>query len=361
MTKLVKKRSETIGMPPGSLVYIGDKPNKEVAITVVNYDEKDYSEFTKTSFRECLIFAKETSHVTWIDINGFKQVKDLEYLGECFNLHSLVLEDVLNNDQRPKFEDYGDYLFIILKIIHHQEDTNEVLTQQVSIILGDNYVISLHENDEDIFTHVRQRLKVSNGRIRKLKADYLAYALVDLIVDHYFLVLEQLGEVVEDLEKELVANPLPATLKKIYRLKRDTILIRRAVWPLREVISQLERTDSSLIDEHTVLYLRDVYDHVTMIMDTIETYRDILTGMLDIYLSSMSNRLNEVMKVLTIIATIFIPLTFIAGVYGMNFEYMPELKWRWGYFYIWGIMIAVGLFMLHFFKKKGWIGGGRFF
>jgi magnesium transporter len=356
MASHVKKRSETIGMPPGSLVYVGDNPQKEMTITIENYNEHDFDELTKTSFRECLVFAKETSHVTWIDINGYQNLKDLEYLRECFQLHPLVLEDILNSDQRPKVEDFGDYLFIIAKMLRHDEKTNLVLTEQISLILGNNYVISLHENDPDIFAPVRQRLKNSSGRIRKVKADYLAYALLDLIVDHYFLVLEQLGEVVEDLEEELVSSANAATLNKIYSLKRNTILIRRAVWPLREVASKLDRSDSTLIEESTFLYLRDVYDHITIAMDSIETYRDILSGILDIYLSSISNRLNEVMKVLTIIATIFIPLTFIAGVYGMNFKYMPELDYHWGYHVcVLGMATIAGL-MLVLFKKKGWLG-----
>ena len=355
MATHVKKRSETIGMPPGSLVYIGDRLPKEVEITVANYNDEEYTEYTKTSFRECLIFAKETSHVTWIDINGFKDVKDLEYLGECFQLHPLVLEDILNSDQRPKIDDYDSYLFIILKMIHHDDKSGEVISEQISMILGDNFVISLHENDVDIFNLVRQRVKAGTGRIRKAKADYLAYALIDLIVDKYFLVLEQLGEVVEDLEEELVTNPTPATLNKIYHLKRDTIQIRRAVWPLREVVSKLARSDSPLIQEQTDLYFRDVYDHITIIMDSVETYRDILSGILDIYLSSVSNRLNEVMKVLTIIATIFIPLTFIAGLYGMNFKNMPELEWPYGYYMSLGLMASVALIMVIYFYRKGWI------
>jgi magnesium transporter len=267
-----------------------------------------------------------------------------------------VLEDILNSDQRPKIDDYEQYLFIILKTLHHEEGTHEVVTKQISMILGDNYVISLHENDVDIFDLVRKRLKAGTGRIRKAKADYLAYALIDLVVDNYFLVLEQLGEVVENLEEELVNSPTPATLNKIYHLKRDTIQIRRAVWPLREVLAKLTRSDSPLINEQTDLYIRDVYDHITIIMDSIETYRDILSGILDIYLSSVSNRLNEVMKVLTIIATIFIPLTFIAGVYGMNFEVMPELKWPWGYYACLSGMALLASMMLLFFKKKGWLG-----
>jgi magnesium transporter len=351
-----KKRSETIGMPPGSLVYLGDAPQKEVEIIVATYNEQEYGEYSQTSFRECLVFAEESSHVTWIDINGYQQVKDLEYLGKCFHLHPLVLEDILNSDQRPKVDDFGDYLFIILKMLHHDEKTNEVIAKQISLILGNSYVISLHEGEEDFLAHLRPRLNTKGSRIRREKADYLAYAILDLIVDHHFLVLEQLGEVVEDLEQELVDNPTPATLNKIYRLKRDTILIRRAVWPLREVVSNLEKSDSPLVKEGTFLYLRDVYDHITIIMDSIETYRDILSGILDIYLSSISNRLNEVMKVLTIIATIFIPLTFLAGVYGMNFKYMPELQYKWAYHACLLGMLLIAGGMLVFFKKKGWLG-----
>ncbi len=356
MATHVKKRSETIGLPPGSLVYIGDEPHREVKITIADYNDQEYNEDTKTSFRECVLSAGDKSRVTWIDINGYQDVKDLESLGECFHLHPLVLEDILYNDQRPKLDEYDDYLFIIVKMLHHDDTTYEVVTEQISIILGDNYVISLQQDHEDIFAHLRPRLKTGGSRIRREKADYLAYALLDLIVDHYFLVLEDLGEVVEDLEKELVANPNSATLKKIYRLKRDTIVMRRAVWPLREVLSKLTRTESPLIAPQTFVYLRDVYDHITIILDSVETYRDILSGILDIYLSSVSNRLNEVMKVLTIIATIFIPLTFIAGVYGMNFKNMPELEWPRGYYMALGIMGAVALYMVGFFWRKGWIG-----
>jgi magnesium transporter len=244
-------------------------------------------------------------------------------------------------------------------MVHVDENKKEITAEQINLIGGENFVISLHEHDEDIFEVIRERLKAAKGRIRRHGADYLAYTLVDLIVDHYFVILEEQGEVIEDLEAEVVTTPTPATLSQIHRLKREMIMLRKSVWPLREVVSRLERSESPLIKETTTLYLKDVYDHIIQIIDNIETYRDILSGMLDIYLSSVSNRLNEVMKVLTIIATIFIPLTFIAGVYGMNFEHMPELKWEYGYYYIIGVMIMVALFMLHFFKKKGWIGSKR--
>jgi magnesium transporter len=215
--------------------------------------------------------------------------------------------------------------------------------------------VSLHESEEDIFSPIRERLK-SGGKIRRSGADYLAYSLMDLVVDQYFLILEDLGETIENLEEELVAAPSPQTIHQIHRLKRDMIILRRSVWPLREVLSQLERRESPLIQEATAIYLKDVYDHVIQVIDTIETFREMLSGMLDVYLSSMSNRLNEIMKVLTIIATIFIPLTFIAGLYGMNFKHMPELEWRWGYFMVLGVMGLMCFGMLVYFKKKKWLG-----
>ncbi len=355
MGRLVKKRSQKAGLPPGTLVYTGDRFAKEVDITISRYNAQEYSEVGQKAFRECLLH--DPSRVTWINLNGIHQVEDLECLGDCFKLHPLVLEDVLNPDQRPKVEDYGDYLFLILRTLHLQEKTEEISTEQVSIILGDTYVISFHEQDQALFEPVRQRLKAGKGRIRQAGADYLAYALLDLIVDNYFVILERLGEVIEGLEEELITNPTPHTLNHIHRLKRDMIILRKSVWPLREVLSQLQRRESPLIRESTVLYLKDVYDHVIQVIDHIETFRDILAGMLDIYLSSISNRLNEVMKILTMIATIFIPLTFIAGIYGMNFKHMPELEWEWGYFSVLLIMFVVFVSMVCYFRKKGWLGG----
>ncbi len=355
MTKHVKKRSQKVGLPPGTLVYTGDRPGKDVEITVAFYDSQDYHETRHQSFRECPL-APDASQICWINVDGIHQVENLENLGECYHLHPLVQEDILNPDQRPKVEDYGDYLFIILKMLHLKEKPEGLFTEQVSIILGENFVISFQENDQDIFDPVRQRLNFGKGRIRGAGADYLAYTFLDLIVDHYFVILERLGEIIEDLEDELVANPTPATLNRIHRLKRDMIVLRKSVWPLREVVSQLERRESPLVRESTNLYLKDLYDHVIQVIDNIETFRDILAGMLDIYLSSLSNRLNEVMKVLTMIATIFIPLTFIAGVYGMNFKHMPELDWPWGYYSALLVMALVSLGMILYFRKKGWLG-----
>jgi magnesium transporter len=357
--KRAKKRSQKAGLPPGTLVYTGDQTDKAFEITTVTYNEEDYQETNNQHFKECPLISPASSAVTWINVNGLSNVKSLEELGACFHLHPLVLEDILNTDQRPKLDDYGDYLFIVVKMLQVSKGQNGVVPEQISLIVGPNYLISLQENDHDDFGVIRERLKTGKGRIRKSGADYLAYTLIDLIVDNYFVILEDQGEFIEDLESELVSKPTPETLSQIHRLKREMIMLRKSVWPLREVISQVERSESTLVKESSLLYFKDVYDHVIQVIDNIETFRDILSGMLDIYLSSVSNRLNEVMKVLTIIATIFIPLTFIAGLYGMNFKNMPELEWPYGYYMALGMMATVALCMLIFFWRKGWIGWGR--
>jgi magnesium transporter len=354
MPKLIKKRSKKAGLPPGTLVHIGEKKAEALKITVMDYDEAHFEEKEIKAIDECFIF-KDKPTVTWINIDGLHQVEILEKLGECYGLHPLVLEDILNTDQRPKMEDYGEYLYIVLKALEPSAKSNEIETEQISLILGPNFVFSFQEREGDTFGTIRERLRTSKGRIRKMGSDYLAYSLLDSIVDNYFIILEKLGEKIEFLEEKLVTQPTPETLQIIHHLKREMIFLRKAVWPLREVINGLERGESSLIKETTRIYLRDVYDHTIQTIDTIETYRDMVSGMLDIYLSSVSNRLNSVMKVLTIIATIFMPLTFIAGIYGMNFKFMPELEWRWGYPLIWLVMIGIGVLMLLYFKKKRWL------
>jgi magnesium transporter len=354
MLKLIKKRSKKAGLPPGTLVHIGEKKIQESKITVLDYDEAHFEEKEIKTIEECFLF-KDSPTVTWINIDGLYQVEILEKLGECYGFHPLVLEDILNTDQRPKMEDYGDYLYIVLRMLHYDDKSSEIETEQISLILGPTFVFSFQEKEGDVFDPVRERIRNSKGRIRKMGADYLAYALLDSIVDNYFIILEKLGEKIEFLEEELITRPIPETLQTIHLLKREMIFLRKAVWPLREVIGSLERGEPPLVKETTRVYLRDVYDHTIQVIDTIETFRDMVAGMLDIYLSSVSNRLNSVMKVLTIIATIFMPLTFIAGIYGMNFKYMPELGWRWGYPMVWLIMIGIGVFMIAYFKKKRWL------
>jgi magnesium transporter len=354
MPRLIKKRSKKAGLPPGTLVHIGEQKAEKVSITVIDYDEGRLQEEEIETVEECFPF-KDKPTVTWINVDGIHQVEILELLGECFGLHPLVLEDILNTDQRPKLEDFGDYIFVVLKTFSYNDQSDEVEPEQISLILGPSLVMSFQEREGDVFNPIRERIRTGKGRIRRMGADYLAYALLDLVVDNYFTVLEQVGEKVEFLEEELVTSPTPETLQTIHNLKREMIFLRKSVWPLREVVGALERGESSLIKESTGIYLRDVYDHTIQVIDTIETFRDMISGMLDIYLSSVSNRMNEVMKVLTIIATIFIPLTLIAGIYGMNFQYMPELGWRWGYPIVWLVMLAIGAVMLVYFRRKKWL------
>ncbi len=355
MPKLTKKRSQKAGLPPGTLIHIGEERKEEPKITLLDYDETQFQEKEAKSVEECIPF-KEKPTVTWINVEGLHRVEVLERLGGCYGLHPLVLEDILNTDQRPKMEDYGDYVYIVLKMLTYDDKGGQVESEQISLVLGRNFVLSFQEGKKgDVFDLLRERLRGAKGRIRKMGADYLAYSLIDSIVDHYFIILERLGERIEFLEEELVTEPTTKTLQEIYHLKRELIFLRKAVWPLREVIGSLERGESSLIQQNTQIYLRDVYDHTIQVIDTIETLRDTVSGMLDIYLSSVSNRLNSVMKVLTIIATIFMPLTFLAGIYGMNFKYMPELEWRWGYPLVWTIMIAIGILMVIYFRKKKWL------
>jgi magnesium transporter len=354
MAKMIKKRSQKAGLPPGTLIYTGDQLEAISRITIVDYDEQGVQTREIASWAECPVI-KDKPGITWINVSGISHVGNLERLGECFNLHPLVLEDILNIDQRPKVEDYDDYLYIVLKTIRPGERLDEITVEQISLILGRNYVLSFQEGNSDIFAVIRDRLVAAKGRIRKSGSDYLAYTLIDLIVDHYFVVLETCAEQIEDVEDGVVSHPTPTTLKDVHRFKNDMILLRKSLWPLREVIARLERRESPLIEDATSVYFKDVYDHTIVAIDTVETYRDILSGMLDIYLSSVSNRLNEVMKVLTIIATIFMPLTFIVGLYGMNFKYMPELEWHYGYYMVLGFMAVVALIMLAIFKKEKWL------
>ena len=354
MPKLIKKAAKKAGLPPGTLVHVGEVKAEKTKISLVDYDETQFQEKEVKTVEECFPF-KATPTVTWINIDGVHEVDIIEKLGKHFDLHPLILEDIVHTEQRPKMEDFGSYIFMVLKMLSYNEKEDELNVEQVSLVLGSNFVISFQECEGDVFQPVRERIRKGKGRIRKMGADYLAYALVDAIVDNYFIVLEKLGEVIEDVEEDLVKKPTPETLQTIHNLKREAISLRKSVWPLREVVSGLERAETPLIHETIKIYLRDVYDHTIQVIDTIESFRDMISGMLDIYLSSISNRMNEVMKVLTIFASIFIPLTFIAGVYGMNFAFMPELAWRWGYPAILIVMALVGISLLLYFRRKRWL------
>jgi magnesium transporter len=352
--KRTRRQSKKAGLPPGTLVFTGERKLETARITIIDYDENTFQERQVDRVEECFPF-KTTPTVTWINIDGLHEVKIIEEIGAHFGLHPLTLEDILHTGQRPKFEDLDGYLFVVLMMLRYDNESQTVLAEQVSLVLGSNFVVSFQENIGDVFEQIRDRIRNSKGRIRKLGADYLMYTLLDAVVDNYFGILEKLGEKIESLEEELVDDPSDRTLHQIHRLKREMVFLRKSVWPLRELISGLERSESTLIEESTGVYLRDVYDHTIQVIDTVESFRDMVSGMLDIYLSSISNRMNAVMKVLTIIATIFIPLTFVAGIYGMNFENMPELKWRYGYAAVWLVMLVVAGLMVLFFKRKKWL------
>ncbi len=354
LNKFIWKRGKKTGLPPGTPVFIGDKKIETAKVTVLDYDENQVQERELKTVGECATF-KETPTITWINVDGIHDVGFIQELGEIFELHPLIIEDIVNTQQRPKMEESEDYIYVVLKMLYLDNEKKETQIEQVSVVFGKNFVISFQEREGDIFEPIRERIRNGKGRVRKMGADYLAYALIDAVVDHYFIILEKDGEKIEELEDKVVADPEPATLQEIHRLKREMIFLRRSVWPLRELVNSMERIESSLIQKTTRIYLRDVYDHTIQVIDTLETYRDMLSGMHDTYLSSISNRMNEVMKVLTIIATIFIPLTFIAGIYGMNFEFMPELKWRWAYFGVWGVILVIALVMLIYFKRKKWL------
>lgn len=360
MKKLKKNKHKNIGEPPGTLVYIGDKKNEEVTISIIDYDEQQYQEKIIKNIDECLDFKDKTT-VTWINIDGIHNVEIIEKIGKCFNLHPLLLEDILNTNQRPKIEDFEDYLSIVLKILYHDDKDNKIKSEQFSLVIGSNFVITFQENKSDIFNTFKDRIRNGKGRIRKMKTDYLGYAIIDTIVDNYFITLEKIGEKIEGVEEEIMNDPTPNTLRTIHNQKRDMILLRKSIWPLREIINNIQKSDSSLIQDSTDIYLRDLYDHTIQIIDTIESFRDILSGLVDLYLSVFSNKMNEIMKVLTIIATIFIPLTFIAGLYGMNFNpeespfNMPELNLYFGYPTALLSMIIVAFVMVIYFKRKNWL------
>ncbi|MFH0810127.1 MAG: magnesium/cobalt transporter CorA [Pseudomonadota bacterium] len=323
-------------------------------LKVIKYAEDIVQEKTVKSIEDAFLL-EEGPGVLWIDVEGLGAPAVIDRIGARFNIHPLLLEDIRSLRQRPKIDDFDDYLFVILKTLSPARSGKGVRTSQTSLVIGPHYLVSFQAEGADLFEPVRQRIRNGKSRLRAAGTDYLAYALMDTIIDEYFLVLEQIGEDIDSLEEHLITNPTRKTPRSLHGLKRQIISARKVVWPLREVISMLERSESPLLKKETRMYLRDLYDHTIQIIDTVDTYRDMLSSMMDIYLSSISNRMNEIMKVLTIIATIFIPLTFIAGVYGMNFRYMPELEWHWGYYMVLGIMFAIAALMLLFFRRRKWL------
>ncbi len=352
----VRKRAKKVGQPPGTAIYTGKKKAMETQVTVLRYSEHDFHEAAGQTLQDILPMKKEPGTVTWIHVAGLQNVALIEELTKLYQVHPLTIEDILNVDQRPKVEEFEGYVFITLKMLSWSDKRHRVSTEQVSFILGNDFLLSFQERKNTHFQQIRERLhSSSNQRLRQQGSDYLVYRLMDCVIDYYFVVLEGLGDQIEKIEEMIISDPNPQNTRTIYRLKRQLMLVRKAIWPMREAISHLTQLESRLISSFTRIYLRDLYDHVVQAIDTVETFRDILASILDVYLSSLTTRMNEIMKTLTIIATIFIPITFIASFYGMNFEYMPELHWRHGYAMVTTVMMIMIVAMLIYFRRKKWI------
>jgi len=354
--KIAAKASKKAGQPPGTLVYTGNNRIEDIKITTLDYNETQFQERTLHNIEECLKHKdKDKDTVTWINVEGVHDISIVEKIGNYFDIHPMLMEDIVNVHQRSKIENYEEFVFMVIKMISLESKTEGIEKEQFSLILGSDFVISFHEKTDDIFNQIRERIRKASGTIRKMGADYLAYTLIDVIVDNYFVVLEKIGEMIDDVESELIENPTPKTLHAIHYLKKEVIQLRNSIWPMREIYSKLDRTESKFIHQATAIYYKDLHEHTIEVIEIIETYRDIIYGMIDIYISSVSNKMNEIMKVLTIISTVFIPLTFIAGVYGMNFINMPEIQWRYGYPVIMVVMLIISLLMLANFKRKKWL------
>ena len=354
MARFFKKREESKGLAPGSLVFIGNQKVENVRIRVIDYDKSNLNELQLDDIADSKAF-KETNTVTWLNIDGLHDLEMMQELGNIFDLHPLLLEDILNTGQRPKLEEFDNCLFLSLKMIRYEKEKQVIVAEQLSMVIGNTYLITFQEQPGDVFEPVRDRIRKQKGRIRETGIDYLAYALMDTVVDNYISIIERLGEQIEDVEEEVLTDPNPLVMQKINTFKREMNYIRKSVRPLKEALLQLLKLDSELIKDNTIQFLKDLLDLITQATEAIDTYREMLSDQLNIYNSSISNRMNEIMKVLTIFAAIFIPLTFIAGIYGTNFEYLPELHFKYSYFIFWGFIIIVALTMLAFFKRKNWL------
>jgi magnesium transporter len=355
MAKKNRKRSSSkIGLPPGTVVHIGEQKIEKIKVTLTEYNQERYNTFELKTVEEIIPHA-HTQDVTWTNICGLHETDVIKSLGEKFNIHPLVVEDILNTETRPKIELTENYIFVAMKLLTYNNTKLAIESEQVSLILGENFVLTFLEKSDGVFSPIQNRIANTVGRVRKNGPDYLFYALMDVVIDNYFMLLEKTEENIEALDDEVIRTSDKSQIEKIYNLKNQLLLLRKSIWPLREIFSGLLREEPELIHPATLPYLRDLLDHTIYVNETIELQREMTNGLMEVYLSMMSNKMNEVMKLLTIIATIFIPLTFLAGIYGMNFEFMPELGWRWAYFVVWGIMIIVTIIMLTYFRRKKWI------
>lgn len=346
-------RIRKIESPPGSLMYFGNK-DKTIDIDIISYNKTFLHKQEVTSMTEALSFISE-KNCTWLNINGLNNIEEIRKAGEFTHLHSLLLEDVLDTEHRPKVEILDDNMLIIIKMIYFGKD-GHFISEHLALILGKGYVISFQETEgEDVFEHLRRRLEVENSSIRKNKSDYLLFALLDAVIDNYFVVLDKISSKIEEIEDEIITNPREGMISEIQNLKKSAIYLQKSITPVREVINKIEKTEHRLITSETKHYFRDLHDHITHISENLATYRDILWGLTDTYMGAMSNKMNNIMRLLTLISTIFIPLTFIVGVYGMNFEFMPELHYKWAYPAVWIVMTIITLGMILYFRKKKWL------
>ena len=349
--KIKSKRS--IGLAPGTLVYTGDKKQKKVTIDLYQYNNSFYEKVITEDISK--IFSSiNTNHVNWININGIHKIDIIEKVGAHFLLHQLLLEDILTIDQIPKFEDYGDYLYFTLKMLNINNGTYEIEHEHISFILGKNYVISFQEKEGDVFDLIRTRIEQDKGKVRKMGADFLFYLLIDTVVDYYYLILDKIEDQIDNIEDEITIDSYKTSLNDIIKIRKEIILLKRAGLPLRDAVRKLNSSETKLFNRNIQRYINDLIDHLYHIIQEIEIQRDIITGLIDLNNTNLNNKMNSIMKMLTIIATIFIPLTFIAGIYGMNFKFMPELEWDFGYPFILGIMFIIGVIMFIYMKKKKW-------
>ncbi len=355
ITRLVRRQRKKPGLPPGTIVHTGEQKVEVVRISAFDFAGEKCTEIKDVEDITSVLDLRDSPTVTWVNIDGLHDTDLIEKIGLHYGFHPLVLEDVVHVGQRPKLEEYDDYLYLVLYQLEWRGEDAMVTEEQVSMIIGPNYVFSFQERPGDDFETVRERLRQSRGKARHRGADYLAYQLIDATVDNYFTILDRIGQVTEQVELEVLGSPTPQTMHRLHQIKRELLVVRRAIWPLRDVLAGLMRTESELVTEGTRVYLRDVHDHAVRVVDMVETLRDVVGGMIEIYLAQVTIRTNEVMKVLTMMASVFIPLTFIVGVYGMNFDFMPELNVWWGYPAVWAVMIAATAGILIWFRRQRWL------
>lgn len=349
------KKNKKIGLPPGSVVFTGSRKVEEVQIHYVKYDNEVLEEKTLNNQGRIIFHKSNNETVDWYDIRGLHDTELIEQIGSTFNIHPLVLEGVSDTHQRPKFEEYDNGIFIVIKALHFDKTKFKVSKEQVALFFKIGFVASFQETESDLFDAVRKRIQNGKGRVRLKGADYLAYALIDVIVDNYFFVLESIEEEIESLEDRMLENQDSKNKSEIHQLKKELLSIRKSIAPLREAIGRFAKTDNEMVLTNTSVFVRDLYDHTIQVMDMVESFRDLLNGLQDLFISEVSFKMNQVMQMLTLVATIFIPLTFLAGIYGMNFENMPELQWEYGYFIFWGLMVMIFIGLYIYFKRKKWI------